>query len=161
LIAVTALAANHGRDPVNVVRLRRACLATLLLLVLQFVLGIATNLFVTVPEHHAGAHPHSYLSGSVHSIGWAFAHGAAVLVAHTLLGFVLVLSALGVFVQAMRFDRRRRFLALFGWACIVGAGFNGASFLDFVDNSSSFIMALLFAVALSSYVLLLYLAGIE
>jgi hypothetical protein len=134
---------------------------TLLLLVLQLVLGIATNLFVTIPDHHVGAHSHSYLTGSVLSIGWAFAHGAAVLVAHTLLGFVLVLGAVGVFVQAMRCKRRLLFLALFGCGCIVGAGFNGASFLDFMDNISSFIMALLFAAAMLSYIVLLYLTSIE
>jgi hypothetical protein len=143
------------------VRLRRACLATLFLLVLQFVLGVATNLFVSVPDHHAGAHPHSYLSGSVRSIGWAVAHGGVVLVAHTLLGFVLVLSALGVVGQAMRCSRPLLSAALFGWACIIGAGFNGASFLDFMDNASSFIMALLFAVALIAYILLLYLTPID
>jgi hypothetical protein len=141
--------------------LRRACLATLLLLVLQFVLGIATNLFVTVPDHHVGAHPHSYLSGSVASIGWAFTHGGAVLFAHTLLGFILVLGAVAVFVQAMRCNGRLLFLALFGWSCIVGAGFNGASFLDFMDNTSSFIMALLFTAAMLSYIFLVYLTPIE
>ena len=131
---------------------------TLLLLLVQFCLGIGTNLYVVIPAHHSGAHPHNYLAGSARSLGWAFAHGPAVLVAHTLLGLILALSGLGVVVQALRCDRRLLSLALVGWGSIIGAGFNGASFLDFLDNISSLIMAVLFALSVLAYVVMLYLA---
>ncbi len=39
---------------------------------------------------------------------------------------------------------------------IVGARFNGASFLDFNENVSSLIMALLFAAAARCYIALIY-----
>lgn len=45
---------------------------------------------------------------------------------------------------------------LLGFGAIIGAAFNGASFLDFNRAYSSMIMAGLFAVALASYVTALY-----
>jgi hypothetical protein len=146
------------REPTSKARLRRALLVTLLLLLVQFCLGIGTNLYVAIPAHHSGAHPHNYLSGSARSLGWALAHGPVVLVAHTLLGLILALSGLGVVVQALRCGRRLLSLALLGWATIIGAGFNGASFLDFLDTISSLIMALLFALSVLAYLVMLYLA---
>lgn len=57
-----------------VVMLPRAYLLMSLLLLAQFVLGMAYNLFVTIPAHHPGAHPSNYLTGSAQSIGWAIPH---------------------------------------------------------------------------------------
>jgi hypothetical protein len=42
-----------------------------------------------------------------------------------------------------------------GAGFIIGAGFNGASFLDFNANTSSLIMSLLFALATLSYIVVL------
>jgi hypothetical protein len=45
--------------------------------------------------------------------------------------------------------------AVLGASFIIGAGFNGASFLDFNHNISSLIMSLLFALATLAYVVVL------
>ncbi|HEX7994952.1 MAG TPA: hypothetical protein VF506_13605 [Streptosporangiaceae bacterium] len=47
-------------------------------------------------------------------------------------------------------------LAWLGAACIIGAGFNGASFLDFNHDVSSLIMSLLAAAAIAGHALILF-----
>jgi hypothetical protein len=137
-------------------RFRRAALAMLVLLC-QFALGIATNLYVTVPSRHPGAKPGNYLSGSIASLGWAVGHGGLLLAAHTLLGMALVIAALAALVAAVRLgDAGPIAAAGAGAAFVIGAGFNGASFLDFAENANSLVMALLFALAVLSYVIVLY-----
>jgi hypothetical protein len=125
----------------------------LILLLGQFALGMAVNLYARIPSQHSGAHPTNYLSGSVHSVGWAISSGPAVLAAHAALGLLLVLVALHVLARAIRTRRRATTVAaVLGAAFIVGAGFNGASFLDFNDNVSSLIMSMLFALAVLAYI---------
>jgi membrane-associated PAP2 superfamily phosphatase len=144
-------------DPVHLDRLRRAAFVTLVLLLIQFALGIGANLYVTVPAHHPGARPGSYFSGSLQSLGWALHHARAVLAAHTALGFVIVLAAVGLVVQTARLRRGRLLAAAtLGTLSVIGAGFNGASFLDYNKDVNSLIMALLFALAMFCYLLILY-----
>jgi hypothetical protein len=79
-----------------------------------------------------------------------------VLATHAALGLFLVLVALHVLALAIRTRRPATTIAAaLGAGFIVGAGFNGASFLDFNDNTSSLIMALLFALATLSYIAVL------
>lgn len=145
-------------DRIHEGRIRRATLVLLLLLLIQFILGISNNLYVKIPAHHPGAQPADYFSGSARSVGWAFGHGAVVLAAHAGLGILLVLAAIGLVVQSVRLRRRSRTtLATIGALCVIGAGFNGASFLDFNKNLNSLLMALLFAAAMLCYLLVIYL----
>src|SRR5262252_2335691 len=70
------------------VRQRRASLAILIVLIVQFALGISVNLYVTLP---AAGHPgHS---------SW-FGNGA-LLALHATLGMILVLAAVFVLVRAI------------------------------------------------------------
>ena len=134
--------------------LRRAYLWMSLLLLVQFLLGMAVNLFVTIPTHHPGAHPSNYFAGSAHSVGWAIPRGGVWLAAHVSLGLALILGGIGVIVLAVRSASRVAVgTAVLGGAAILGAAFNGASFLDFNQDYSSMIMAGLFALALASYVI--------
>jgi hypothetical protein len=131
-------------------------LAVLILLLGQFAIGMATNLYARIPARHPGAHPSNYLSGSLHSVGWAISSGPAVLAAHAALGLFLVLVALHVLTLAIGTRRRATTVAAtLGAGFIIGAGFNGASFLDFNNNTSSLIMPLLFALAMLSYIAVL------
>lgn len=135
---------------------RGPVLAVLVLLLGQFAIGTAVNLYVVVPPHHPGAHPGNYFTGSVHSVGWAIGSGPAVLAAHAALGLFLVLAS--AIVLALAIGTRRRattITAVLGAAFIIGAGFNGASFLDSNTNISSLIMSLLFALATLSYIAVL------
>jgi hypothetical protein len=131
---------------------RRAATATLVLLLCQFALGIAANLYTTIPDRHPGAQPHNYFSGSAQSIGWAIGHGGLILAAHALLGFALLAAALTALLSAVRLrDARTIAVTSAGAAFVIGAGFNGASFLDFASNTSSLIMALLALAAIGCY----------
>ena len=46
-------------------------------LLAQYLLGMAVNLFVKVPESHPGAKPPEYFSGVVQSMAWAVTDGGA------------------------------------------------------------------------------------
>jgi hypothetical protein len=136
----------------------RILLVSMVLLVLcQASLGMAVNLFVTVPRHHPGANASDYFTGSADSVGWALGHGVVVLAAHVALGLALVIVAIALAVVVLR-ARRARVAAwsVLGGLLTIGAGFNGASFLDYNKNASSLIMALLTFGAIASYVVALY-----
>ncbi|MDQ2847946.1 MAG: hypothetical protein M3Y77_16695 [Actinomycetota bacterium] len=138
--------------PDTIVTLPRAYLLMSLLLLAQFVLGMAVNLFVTIPADHPGAHPANYFAGSARSIGWAIPHGGVWLAAHVSLGLALVLGGIVTITLATRSGNRAAVgTSVLGGAAILGAAFNGASFLDFNQDYSSMIMAALFAVAVGSY----------
>ncbi len=151
MVDVTVGPTRQRRDAI--VALSRAYLLMSLLLLAQFVLGIAVNLFVKVPAHHPGAHPSNYFSGSAQSIGWAIPHGGVWLAAHISLALALVLGGIVTIALATRSGSRVAIgTSALGGASILGAAFNGASFLDFDQDYSSMIMAGLFAVAVGSYV---------
>jgi hypothetical protein len=127
-------------------------LGAILLVLVQAGLGMVVNLYVTVPAHHPGAHPANYFAGSLHSLAWAIAHGPATLAVHATLGLALVVFVVGAAVHALRSARR----AIGAWSAlaglfVIGAGFNGASFLDFAHNINSLIMTLLALVAIGCY----------
>jgi CHASE2 domain-containing sensor protein len=72
----------------------------------------------------------------------------------------LVVFAVGPAVHALRSGRR----AIGGWSVlaglfVIGAGFNGASFLDFAHNINSLTMALLALAAIGCYATALMLLG--
>jgi len=133
-------------------------LAAAVLVVIQVAIGMAVNLYVAVPAHHPGAHPANYISGSFHSVAWAIGSGAIALAVHGAFGLALILFVITVAVRAVRLRVGRVTLsAVLAALLVVGAGFNGASFLDFGgQNVSSLIMALLAVGALCCYLLALY-----
>jgi len=118
------------------------------------------NLYVTIPTNHPGANPtfSNYLGGSSRSVAWALAHGAPTLIIHATLGLTLAVLVIGVAVYAVRL---RRWvigaLSVIAGLLVIEAGFKGASFLDFQNNSSSLIMALLAFGAIACYSAVLYL----
>ena len=141
-------------------RLRNQFLGTLIFLIIQFLLGMAVNLFVTIPTKHPGANPPEYFGGVVQSVTWAILHGHALLIVHASLGLLLVLNALGLLVVAIR-TRERDLITVtaFGLFGVLGAGFNGGSFLNYNEDFSSMLMASLFAVAVVAYAVGLFVTG--
>lgn len=119
------------------------------LLTAQFLLGMALNLFVTLPRSHPGANPSEYFSGSFQSVVWALGSGIWLLLAHVIVALLILANAIGLLSQAVR-ERRRSaiILAAAGVLGVVFAGFNGASFLDFNYDFSSMLMSAGFALAL-------------
>ena len=126
--------------------LRQANLALLILLAVQFALGIGVNLYVTLP---AAGHPgHA---------SW-FGNGA-LLALHAALGMLLILGALFVLVRAIM----ARNVALIvtsaaGLVAILLAAFFGSGFTDKLTDGYSLGMALATAVALACYAIGLFAA---
>jgi hypothetical protein len=144
----------RSRDPAT---LRPLILGAAVLVLVQAGLGMVVNLFVTIPANHPGSQPSNYLTGSASSVGWAISHGALSLAVHAALGLALVVLVIWVAVRAAVLRQR----TVAAWAILaalftIGAGFNGASFLDYNMNISSLIMALLAFSALLCYVIAIY-----
>jgi hypothetical protein len=139
---------------------RRGLVGTLVTLIVQFLLGMAVNLFVVIPTNHPGANPPEYFSGVAQSVTWAILHGPILLVLHAVLGLVLLFTGFGVLYRAIRMrDKSLIWSASIGVVAILGAGFNGGSYLNYHQDFSSMIMASFFAIAVTAYIAGLYLSG--
>jgi heme A synthase len=133
-------------------------LGLLIALLVQFGLGMYVNLFSHIPLTHPGHAAKNFFAGSYHSVAWAetSAQAPLILAFHAGLGLLLVLGSLWLAVLAIR-GHRAGFVwaAVLGALFILGAGFNGASFLNYNKDANSYVMALLFAAAVLCYVVLL------
>jgi uncharacterized membrane protein len=132
--------------------IRMRPLLMLLWLLVQFLLGMATNLFVDITRDHPGANPPEYFSGTAQSVTWAVVHGPLLLQLHAALGLILLAGGIFTFIDALRSGPR----VLKVWTgvaavAILGAGFNGGSFLNYNEDFSSMIMAGFFAIAMACY----------
>src|SRR5713226_2965399 len=127
-------------------QLRISFLFALVMLIAQFMLGMAVNLFVKIPTNHPGSNPPEYFSGVAQSVAWAILHGNVLVAVHAGFGLVLVIAAIGTLVQAIG-NRRRGIVvsAILGLIGVLGAGFNGGSFLNYHQDFSSMLMATGFA----------------
>jgi hypothetical protein len=142
-------AAQPVRTPnrARTARLRRASLAVLTLLVVEYGFGMYVNLYVTVPRADHGA-----------SLGSAVANGPAMLSIHAVIGLLLGLGAVGVLVQAA-LTRRSVVIAssAAGLLALAVASAAGTSFTSTGTTADSLTMSVLTGVALLSYVANLYL----
>lgn len=128
-------------------------IAACILLLVQYLLGMAVNVAVALPAHHPGAAASNYFSGVASGLRWVVSDGPAWAAAHAAFGLALVLAALIAVGLTWRQGRRTdRALSVLGLLFIIGAGFNGASFLNYGHAVSSFVMAALWALATSCYV---------
>jgi hypothetical protein len=124
--------------------LRQASLAILIVLIVQFAVGIGVNLYVTLPA--AGHRGHA---------SW-FGNGA-LLAVHAALGMFLILAAIFVLVRAIM----ARYAPLIvtsaaGLVAILLAAFFGSGFTDKLTDGYSLGMAIAFAAALACYTVGLY-----
>jgi hypothetical protein len=87
-------------------------------------------------------------------------HGHILLAVHAGFGLVLVIASAGTMVQAIRARRRGLIISsVVGFIGVIGAGFNGASYLNYHEDLSSMLMATGFAIAVVAYSVGLYLAA--
>jgi hypothetical protein len=135
-------------------------LGACLLLLIQYLLGMVVNVYVVLPVRHPGASAANYFSGSAAGLGWLISSGPAWAAAHAALGLALVVAAFAAIALTWRTGGRAgRTVAVLGALAIIGAGFNGASFLTYGKAFSSMIMAGLWALALACYLVGAVLAG--
>src|ERR1700686_557027 len=141
-------------------QMRNQFFGTLIFLMIQFLLGMAVNLFVTIPTNHPGANPPEYFGGVVQSVTWAILHGHILVILHASIGLLLVLNALGLLVAAIRVRQRDLItVTAFGLFGVLAAGFNGGSFLNYNQDFSSMLMATFFAIAVVAYAVGLLVTG--
>jgi hypothetical protein len=131
-----------------------------LLLLVQYLLGMAVNLFVALPVRHPGAGAHDYFAGAASGVAWVITQGPGWAAAHAAFGLALVLAAFAsIALTWPQGSRLAKVTSVLGALAILGAGFNGASFLDYRHAFSSMIMAGLWALALACYVTGLFAAA--
>lgn len=148
-----AASAPRRRDPGG---LRPFVAAMAGLVLIQAAVGMVVNLYVEIPANHPGADPSNYFTGSYHSVAWALSQSPVALASHAGLGLIAAVGAIGVAALSLR--HRSPWVKVLSWLAaglVVGAGFNGASFVDFGHDYSSLIMALLAFGAVACYVLIL------
>jgi hypothetical protein len=131
-----------GQDPaVRLARLRISSLGTVVLLIVQFILGIIYNLYGTAPT-------------STKSIGLFSSPDLAL---HVILGILLFIAAVGQLVRAIGTRHKLSiWLSAIGLLSILGAGFAGLGFAGSGASSASLGMSLAFATALACYVILVF-----
>jgi hypothetical protein len=136
-----------------------ASLSALLALMVLYLLGMATNLFVKIPANHPGSNPPEYFSGLVRSVTWAVLEGPLLLQLHAALGLILVVGSAYLLLQGIATRQGGLITAtVFGLVGTLAAGFNGGSYLNYHQDLSSMLMATGFAVATIAYVFALYLS---
>lgn len=119
----------------------------LIILFLQFILGIYTNLYIPVSTKVGGiAFNMGYMMGSIGNYGPIF-------MLHMMLGPILVIFSLITFILAIVSKTKAEIIfSSLGLISIDIAGFAGMTFfMGGANNIYSFIMALGFIVAFSAY----------
>jgi len=133
-------AAGHDQA-VRLARLRTSSLGAVVMLIIQFILGMIYNLYGTAPT-------------STKSIGLFSSPDLAL---HVILGILLFVAAAGQLVRAIGVRHRLSiWLSALGLLSILGAGFAGLGFTGSGAAGASLGMSLAFAVALACYVILVF-----
>lgn len=130
--------------------LRINAFAVLVMLLIEFSLGIWVNLDATVPAADHGANP-------ALAIVRAIVNGPVGLSLHALLGVLIVVSATVAVVRALRTGATRwTVLAGVGLAAVVFATLSGARFVGTSQDTASLAMGLFAALAIFCYALILF-----
>jgi hypothetical protein len=143
-----------GLRPRQLVALRGNTFGVLAMLIVQFAIGVAVNLYATIPAKDKGG-------GIFGAIGRALTNGPASLATHAGLGLLIVLAAVALVVRAIVAKHTVSIvLSAIGLAAIASAALNGARFVaDGGPASASLAMALSTAVAMLCYAIGLLLLG--
>lgn len=126
----------------------------LVLLALQFVVGMLVNLYVQVPAMHPGANAPEYFSGVAQGVVWSLLHAPLWLQIHSIVGLLLFIASIVLigFAIAAR-SKSWIIISIIGLFGIMAGGFNGASFMNYGHDFSSLLMSLGFLLAVIPYVI--------
>lgn len=132
--------------------LRANALAAIVLLLLEYGLGMGVNLFVVLPPaDHGKAVPGAFAA--------AVDGGPPAVAAHALLGTLLLLTASAALVRALvARSRPLAGLTLAALLAMVAAWVGGASFVGDGSNAASLAMALAAGAAILCYAVVLHVA---
>jgi hypothetical protein len=127
-------------------------LAACALLLVQYLLGMVVNVYVVLPGRHPGANAGDYFSGAAAGLAWLITDGPAWAAAHAAFGMAIAAAAIAAVALAWRRGgTAAKSASVAGALAVIGAGFNGASFVNYGKSFSSMIMAGLWALALACY----------
>jgi hypothetical protein len=138
--------------------LRPLAATILVLLNVQFLLGMTSNFYAELPRTVPGTHG-NFDSRLGAAARWALLHGPPELQAHVAVGLLLGACAAALTALSLR-ARSRPWLPLapLGLLATVGAGLAGAAFLAYrQDDLYSLVMSIAFLASLLTYSGLLYL----
>jgi hypothetical protein len=128
--------------------LRQASLAVLIMLIVQFALGIGVNLYVTLPPPGTPGRSNDQ----------AFSNGP-LLAAHAVVGLLLVITAIYLLIRAIIARHVTLIVtSVVGLAAIITAAIYGAGFASKVTDADSMRTAMATAAALASYAIGLFAA---
>ena len=137
----TATPATGQAQASRLARIRMSSLGAVVVLLIEFVLGIIYNLYGTAPT-------------AKKSIGL---FSSPVLALHVIVFFLLVIAAVGQLIRAVGTRHRLTiWMSAVGLVAILAAGFAGMGFAGNGAAGASLGMALAFAVALAAYVVLVF-----
>lgn len=139
---------------------RRYAQVMIVVLIVQFFAGLAVNLWITLPKHHPGTKASNFFGGVYDGIKWAILHsGIAILIVHIIVAFALVGLTIRFTISAMlKLNRFWIKVNALGAFFILGAFFNGASYLNYSEQVSSLLMEIFFVLAISTYLGALYIS---
>jgi hypothetical protein len=130
--------------------LRMNSFAAVVMILLEFGLGVGVNLFSTLPQADHGR-------GLFTAFGSTVTGGPVVLAVHAVLGTVLLITGVSAVVRASLIRQPALILitviALLG---IVAAWLSGARFVGTMANGASMAMAIATAVSILCYALILF-----
>src|SRR6266702_5934392 len=137
----TATSATGQALASRLARIRVSSLGGVIMLIIEFILGIAYNLYGTAPT-------------ASKSVGL---FSSPLLALHVIVAILLVIAAVGQLIRAIG-TRHRLTIAMsaVGLLGILGAGFSGVGFAGNGAAGASLGMALAFAVSLAAYVVLVF-----
>jgi hypothetical protein len=122
-------------------RIRMSSLGAVIMLLIEFILGIIYNLYGTAPT-------------AKKSIGL---FSSPVLALHVIVAILLVIAAVGQLIRAIGTRHRLTiWMSAIGLLGIAGAGFSGLGFAGNGAAGASLGMSLAFAVSLAAYVVLVF-----
>jgi hypothetical protein len=133
-------------------RLRITALAGLVMLLIEYGLGVWTNLYAQLPSSDHG-------KATLAAFGGAVAHGPAGLALHALLGTLLIVNAVLVVVRAALVRQTAPVvLGAVALIAVLAAWFSGAKFVSDQANGASLGMAVAAGVAILGYAIILFIA---
>ncbi len=120
--------------------LRAHGILMIILLAVQYILGMINNFFVNFPQSDQP------------EVMWKYAASQASEISHIFLGLLLFISAAILVVRALRAKNRSWIIAsIIGLIGIMSAIYGGVTFIPSQNDQLSFVMAVAFIVALLAY----------
>jgi hypothetical protein len=129
--------------------LKKQGIFMLIVLVLQYILGMTANLFVTFPQTKNEA------------ALWEFAWSQLPIAAHIIVGSLLLIGGITLFVSSIVHKNKNWIVAsTIGALALIFAGYSGSRFIPTQIDAYSFTMSLGFIIAFVSYAWGVYVSNV-